>query len=328
MNSAERSVASSRVLQLREHQPAQREPQQPLLPLCQRAGCLQVRAMRGDRRPDLVRAAVFARDRLDDRRPPGAGGNCCTVRSRSSRVACVPSRSALLMTNTSAISSRPAFTACTSSPAPGIQHDDRRGRRFDDLEFRLPDADGLDQHPRPAGRIERADRKRGGEREAAGAVVGRHRTHEDALVRRGVFHAQAVAEHRAARERGHRIEREHGDAFVATHRRLEQRADERRLAGAGWAGDADRGGPTRVRRQHRVDRGGLERPPVDQRDRAGERGTVAAQQSPEQIRRHRQLREPCAAAAPGLRRWRSGAGWCRTRCPGTCSPRAARGRLP
>ena len=40
-----------------------------------------------------------------------------------------PSRSALLTTKMSAISMMPAFSACTSSPAPGTSSDDRRCRR-------------------------------------------------------------------------------------------------------------------------------------------------------------------------------------------------------
>ena len=110
-----------------------------------------------DRLPQLGHAAPGRRLGLDDRRPPlrprdtpaAPGSTRSTVTIRSA-----PSRSALLTTKMSAISMMPAFSACTSSPVPGHEHDDRDVRGADDVHFVLADADGLDDDERLAGGVE------------------------------------------------------------------------------------------------------------------------------------------------------------------------------
>ena len=71
--------------------------------------------------PELVDAVAGRRGRADDRRPP-LGRRPRARACPRGRAPCrdAPGRSALLTTNTSAISSSPAFAACTASPHPGF----------------------------------------------------------------------------------------------------------------------------------------------------------------------------------------------------------------
>jgi hypothetical protein len=68
-----------------------------------------------------------------------------------------PGRSALLMTKTSPISMMPALMAWMSSPMPGTSTTTVRLHRAHDLDFVLPDADGLDEHDVEAGGVEDVD---------------------------------------------------------------------------------------------------------------------------------------------------------------------------
>ena len=81
------------------------------------------RGARGDRRPPPTarrrprRWPRRWRARAGASRPWPVRSSIC---SRSRRVSSAPGRSALLITNTSAISIRPALLACTASPQPGL----------------------------------------------------------------------------------------------------------------------------------------------------------------------------------------------------------------
>ena len=68
-----------------------------------------------------------------------------------------PSRSALLMTKTSAISRMPALIAWMSSPEAGDGHHDDRVDGAHHVHLVLADADRLDQHPVEAGGVEQVD---------------------------------------------------------------------------------------------------------------------------------------------------------------------------
>ena len=110
----------------------------------------QPRPMRVDRSHDLVGPFVTS---TPPSAPPAAAiassGNDArsSMCSRSRRASSAPGRSALLTTNTSAISSSPALAACTASPHPGIHDHDGRVGRAGDLDLDLTDADGLDRAP-------------------------------------------------------------------------------------------------------------------------------------------------------------------------------------
>ena len=135
----------------------------------------------------------------------------------------------------------PALSACTSSPVPGHERDDRDVGRADDVHFVLTDADGLDDDDVLAGRVEHERRVAGRAREAAQMSARRHAADEHALVGRVRLHAQAIAEHRAAGERARRIDGDHADARAGCARNsVDQPIDERALARAGRTGDADR----------------------------------------------------------------------------------------
>src|SRR6185369_2773667 len=84
--------------------------------------------------------------------------------------------------------------------------------------------------------VERID---GGPGETAVARARRHRADVHARVGRALLHADAVAEQRAAREGARGIDREHADGLLARAQLLDQRVDERTLAGAGRTRDAD-----------------------------------------------------------------------------------------
>ena len=66
-----------------------------------------------------------------------------------------------------------------------------------------------------------------------------HRADEDAAVGVEIDHADAIAEDGAAGERRGRIDGDDSDALLLRAVVLRQRRHERRLAGAGRAGDAD-----------------------------------------------------------------------------------------
>src|SRR3954454_19320906 len=70
-----------------------------------------------------------------------------------------------------------------------------------DLHLYLPDADGLDEHPLTADRVEQPDRFRRRQRQSTEMTAGRHRADEDTCVGGVVLHAYAVAEDGAAGER-------------------------------------------------------------------------------------------------------------------------------
>jgi hypothetical protein len=109
----------------------------------------------------------------------------------------------------------------------------------DDVDFRLADTDGLEQHDVLAGRVHeqrRLERRLG---QAAERPAARHRADEDAGVEEVVGQPDAVAEQRAVREGRRRVDRQHGDLAIAFALVLGQRTDQRRLADAGRARQAD-----------------------------------------------------------------------------------------
>ena len=98
-----------------------------------------------------------------------------------------------------------------------VDHDDGGVGLAGDLDLHLADADGLDQDPPPADRVEQADRLGRGQRQAAEVATGGHRADEHAGVGGVVLHADPVAEDGAAGERRRRVDGQHGD-LVALRR--------------------------------------------------------------------------------------------------------------
>ena len=149
----------------------------------------------------------------------------------------------------------------------------------DDVDLGLADADGLQEDVVLArGVHEQRGLQRGLAEPAERAAVG-HRADEDAGVEEVLGQADAVAEQRAVGEGRGGVDREHRDLALGRAAQLDQRADERRLARARSAGEADdRGLPgVRVDLAHELPAGGVVG--LHQRDRAGQRALVAGEES-------------------------------------------------
>ena len=121
----------------------------------------------------------------------------------------------------------------------GHEHEHDRVGVVDDVDLGLADADRLEEDVVLArGVHEQRGLQRRLAQPAERAAVG-HRADEDAGVEEVLGQADAVAEQRAVGERRRRVDREHGDLAVLRAAQLGQRADERRLARAGRAGEPD-----------------------------------------------------------------------------------------
>ena len=159
----------------------------------------------------------------------------------------------------------------------------------DDVDLRLADADGLEVDVVAAGRVhEQRGLQRRLAQPAERAAVG-HAADEDAGVEEVLGQADAVAEQRALRERGARVDGEDGDAAVGGAAPGDERADERRLARAGRAGDADDGGVAGLRIDLADELPAARIVVLDERDPARERAAVAAEES---LREGALLRHP------------------------------------
>ena len=102
----------------------------------------------------------------------------------------------------------------------GHQHQHDRVGVVDDVDLRLPDADGLHEHVLAPGGVEqqRGLQRRLGEA-AERAAVG-HRADEHARVEEVLGEADAVAEQRAVGERRGGVDRQHADVRPASRRAL------------------------------------------------------------------------------------------------------------
>ena len=147
--------------------------------------------------------------------------------------------SALLTTITSGISITPALSAWIESPEPGISTSTTRVRVVDHVDLRLADADRLQEHVVAARGVhqQRGLQRRLGE--PAERAARRHRADEHAGVQEVLGEPDPVAQQRAAAERRARVDREHRDLAVGLAPVRDERADQRRLAGAGRAGEPD-----------------------------------------------------------------------------------------
>ena len=96
----------------------------------------------------------------------------------------------------------------------GHQDDDDGVGEPHDVELGLPDADRLDEDDVHAERVEQAHHVARRARQAAVAAARGQAADEDAGVEEVGLHADAVAEHGAARERARRVDRDDADAAV------------------------------------------------------------------------------------------------------------------
>src|SRR6185436_10050863 len=108
-----------------------------------------------------------------------------------------------------------------------------------DVVLGLTDADGFDHdlvETESVHHVARVDRRA---RESAVPAAARHRTDVHAGVERALFHADAIAEQRAAGVRAGGIDGEDADGAITRTQRFRQLVDERALARARRTGDAD-----------------------------------------------------------------------------------------
>ena len=136
------------------------------------------------------------------------------------------------MTKMSAISMMPAFSACTSSPVPGNQDDDRDVGGADDVDLVLADADGFDHDDVLAGCIEHERDIAGGAGEPAEVTTRGHAADEHALVAEVRAHPHAIAEDGAAGEGTRRIDGDDADRLSPLAELGRHPIDERALARA------------------------------------------------------------------------------------------------
>jgi hypothetical protein len=137
-------------------------------------------------------------------------------------------------------------------------------------------------------RVRRGARRRG---QAAQPPAGGHRADEDVLVARVDDDPRAIAQQRATRALGGRVDGEHGDAAAARAPGRDEVRQQRRLAGARGTGDADDVGrrlaPERGRGdgvQQRVDLSALcGRPVLDEVEHRGRGGAIAVAQAPAEV---------------------------------------------
>ncbi len=171
------------------------------------------------------------------------------------------------------------------------------GERVDhagDRDLGLADADGLDQHDVEAGSLEDRHRLAGRAGDTAERAGARRGPDERIGVDRQPGHAGLVAEHRATRTYARRIDREHADAVALLDEVHAERLDERRLADAGHAGDADahRSPSIRVQQPEQLARLGamVAAARLDQRDGPRDRRPLARRVRPRRAGRRRPLR--------------------------------------
>ena len=159
----------------------------------------------------------------------------------------------------------------------GRADDDAAVGQRGDRRLRLAGADGLDDDAVEAGGVEAVDRRPGGARDAAERAARRERADEGVRMSAVLAHPDPVAEHRAAADRARGIEGDDRDLQAALEPGAEQRVDERRLAAARHAGDADDARPAGLRREPRRRGGGAGRVVVEQRQEPRDRPPLAGE---------------------------------------------------
>ena len=176
-------------------------------------------------------------DETDSTGAPSPSAFRAARRSRTARSAIVP-RSALVTTSTSGTSMIPALRNWSTSPEPGCTTTATVSAASATSVSDSPDADGLD-HDDVECRGERLSGGARGRCEPAEPLARGHRADEQAAVGRIGLDPRTVAEQRAARALGGGVDGEHPDRAPALAPDAHERAQQRRLAGAGRTGHAD-----------------------------------------------------------------------------------------
>jgi hypothetical protein len=161
----------------------------------------------------------------------------------------------------------------------GHQHQHDGVGVVDDVDLRLADADRLEEHVVAPRRVHQQRRLQRRLAQAAERAAVGHRADEHAGVEEVLGQADAVAENRALRERRRGVDRQHGDLAVLRAPELRERPDQRGLAGARRAGQADDRGAARLRIDLADDRVALGILVLHERDRTGQRAAVAVEQA-------------------------------------------------
>ena len=198
------------------------------------------------------------------------------------------------------------------------QHHHGHLRQAGDLDFVLPDADGLDDHEVLARRVQQARQVGGGARQAAGGAAGRHGADEDAGIGVVLLHADAVAQDGAAGDAAAGIHREMPTVFPAARSARASASTSVLLPAPGGPVMPTTRGVAGERRSSRRDLEGF----ADRGSRCPwRRGPARARRPPRILRAHSFIsfsgvaaRSPAAGSRWCLRRW------CRASRRGRTSP--------
>ena len=218
----------------------------------------------------------------------GSQPSRCAPRWSIERTACAarsaPSRSALLIANTSPISISPALSACTASPDSGTSTTS---------VVSAVSATSSSLCPTPTVSIRMRSKPTASSTSHTSLVAAASPPSEprEAIERMKtpgspdeLPHPHAVAEHRAARERAGRVDRDDRDLCARVAVGAREPGGQRRLAGARGPGDADPEPLARARKRRREQRFGGAGLILHQRDGARQRDAVAGERALEQVR--------------------------------------------
>src|ERR1700730_17883608 len=119
------------------------------------------------------------------------------------------------------------------------EHDDGGVRDRGDLELRLADPNGLQDHWVKAESAQQPDRLARRQRQAAEMAARAHATDEHSRIQSVALHADAVAENRATGEWRVGVRRDHGHGTIELSQSRDERVDQSRLAGSRGAREPD-----------------------------------------------------------------------------------------
>ena len=157
------------------------------------------------------------------------------------------------------------------------EHENRDISGAGDFDFVLPHADGLDRHEILPGRVEHEGRVGRRARQAAEMPPRRHAADEHTRVLRVRLHAHAIAKHGAAGERTGWIDGEDTDAMAGLAPARDETIDQRALARARRAGNADEKRAARSPEQLAHERGPAIGIVLNERDAACNSAQVAGE---------------------------------------------------
>ena len=189
----------------------------------------------------------------------------------------------------------PRLRPCSSSPPPGATSTRKRSTIAATATSDCPTPTVSTSTTSKPGGLAQQQRLAGAAGDAAERAAGGRRAHERVRGAGQLLHAGLVAEDRAAAARARRVDREHRDAVAVLDEVSAERLDERRLARAGRAGDADAHGAADVGEDLGEERLGVGAVVgagrLDERDRARQRAPVAVDHQARQLAHGAHARE-------------------------------------